>query len=119
MNKIKKEVQKLNKEIAIIHWEDSWTHGNVQLSEKKWKNKNIGYAVSAGLIVNEDNKQISLATDYFYPQNVDTEGSFRIVNSFPKSAIHKIVRIKLPAEIKKQINKHYLEKNKKKPRKQK
>jgi len=106
---MKKKVQELNKEIAIIHWEDSWTHGDVQLSEKKWKNKNIGYAISAGLIVSENNKQISLATDYFYPQNVDYEGSFRIVNSFPKSTIHKIVRIKLPTEIKKQINKHYID----------
>ena len=114
---MKKEVQKLNKEIAIIHWEDSWTHGNVQLSEKKWKDKNIGYAVSAGLVVSEDDKQISLATDYFYPQNVDNEGSFRMVNSFPKSAIHEIVRIKLPAEIKKQINKYYIDLEKIKKRK--
>ena len=105
----KNKVQKLNKEIAIIHWEDSWTHGNIQLSEIAWKNKNIGYVVSAGLVVNEDPKQISLATDYFYPQNVDLDGSFRIVNSFPKSAIHKIVRIKLPTEIKKEISKYYID----------
>lgn len=108
----------LDKEFAIIHWEDSWTHGNIQLSEAEWKKKNIGYAVSVGLIVNEDRKQISLATDYFYPQSVDLDGSFRVVNSFPKSSIHKIIRIELPVEIKKQISKHYTnpkEKSKEEP----
>ncbi|MFA5355224.1 MAG: hypothetical protein WC302_00600 [Candidatus Paceibacterota bacterium] len=104
---MKKNIQKNDKEIAIIHWEDSWTHGNVQLSEKEWKNKGIGYAISAGLIVGEDDKQISIAADYFYPQNVD-EGSFRSVNSFPKSGIHKIVRIKLPVEIEKEMLKYLL-----------
>ena len=105
---MKKELQKFNKEIAIIHWEDSWTHGNIQLSEKEWKEKNIGYAISIGLVVNENEKQISLAMDYFYPQNVDNEGSFRVVNSFPKSAIHKIEKIKIPVEIKKQVDLYYL-----------
>ena len=105
---MKKELLKINKGIAIIHWEDSWIHGNTQLSEKEWKNKNIGYAVSTGIIVNEDDKQISIATDYFYPQNVDNEGSFRGVNSFPKSGIHKIIRIKIPGGINKQVVRHYL-----------
>jgi hypothetical protein len=102
-----KNMQKINKEFAIIHWEDSWTHGNLQLTEEEWKGKNIGYGISAGLIVNEDEKQISLATDYFYPQDVDEEGTFRVVNSFPKSGIHEIVRFEIPVEIKNQIIKHY------------
>lgn len=106
---MKKESQKLNREIAIIHWEDSWTHGGEQLSEEEWKKKGIGYAISTGLIVNEDDKQISIATDYFYPQNVDERGSFRIVNSFPKSGIHNITRIKLPEEIKEQARKYYID----------
>ncbi len=106
--KMGNKTQKINKELAIIHWEDSWTHGNVQLSEKEWEKKSIGYVISAGLVVNEDDKQISLATDYFYPQSVD-EGSFRVVNSFPKSCIHKIIKIKLPAEIIKEAKKYYID----------
>ncbi|MDD4358409.1 MAG: hypothetical protein PHY30_01180 [Candidatus Pacebacteria bacterium] len=104
---MEKNIQEINKKFAIIHWEDSWTHGNLQLTEEDWKGKNIGYAVSAGLIVNEDEKQISLATDYFYPQDVDEEGTFRMVNSFPKSGIHKIIRYEVPIEIKNQIIKYY------------
>jgi len=110
---MEKNIKVTNREFAIIHWEDSWTHGNIQLTEEECKNKNIGYAISAGLIVNEDEKQISLATDYFYPQDVDNEGSFRMVNSFPKNGIHEMVRIKIPIEIKNQAIKYYRDQEKK------
>ena len=96
----------INKEIAIIHWEDSWCHGNLQLTEEECKSKSIGYGISAGLVVHEDEKQISLAIDYFYPQDMD-EGTFREINSFPKSGIHEIVRIEMPVEIENQASKHY------------
>ena len=49
----------INKEIAIIHWEDSWCHGNLQLTEEECKSKSIGYGISAGIVVHEDEKQIS------------------------------------------------------------
>ena len=105
---MKNIIRKLNKEIAIIHWQDSWSHGLVQKTEAEWKKiVGNGSCVSVGLVVAEDKEQISIALDYFYPQKLD-EGSFRVVSSFPRCNIQKIVRIKLPDEIKIEAEKHYL-----------
>lgn len=112
---MKKETIKLNNEIAIIHWQDSWNFGLDQYKEKDWKNKvGVGQCVSVGFVVAEDKEQISIALDYFYPQKLD-EGSFRVVNTFPKCNIQKIIRIKIPSEIYKEINKYCL-KDKEKPK---
>ena len=63
--------------------------------------------------MNENNEQISIALDYYYPQKVGIDGSFRSVNTIPKSCIHKIVRIKMPTEINEEVNKNYLNKKEK------
>ena len=87
------EFPKLNREVAIIHWEDSYNHGSFYRSEKEWKVYGLVNAITVGMILDEDQRKINIATDYFYPQPpAEKEGAFRNVVSIPKVNILSIVR---------------------------
>lgn len=90
--------QQLNKEIVVVHWEDSYAHGG-QKMEEEWKDYGTGFCVSAGILVKEDMNHITLAQDLFYSQPPTVEGDqFRNVFSIPKRCIVKMEKFSCPIE---------------------
>lgn len=82
MKRIKKQ------ELAIIEWTDAAMHGTEQISRSDAAHElNLIAAVTAGLVVHEDKKKITLAMDWFHVHD-----QFRQIASYPKSGISKITR---------------------------
>lgn len=75
-------------QIAIVEWTDAAMHGTDQFS-LKYAKENLGLIdiVSAGIVVHEDRKQITLALDWHH-----NDDQFRQIASYPKSGIRKITR---------------------------
>lgn len=89
---------KTKREIVAVHWEDSYGHTG-QKPEEEWKDYGTGFCVSVGMLLAEDEKQITLAQDLFYDQPPTVEGDqFRNVVSIPKSCIVEAQKFAFPID---------------------
>ncbi len=78
--------------LAAIYWTDAAIHGSGCMTRTEWSNRAcLVPGVAVGHIVHEDKKSITLAMDWF-EGNITGEDNFRVVGTYPKSGIHKIIR---------------------------
>jgi len=80
-------------ELVIFRWRDSALHGQHTRWEDDLGEVSLVTLITAGLLVKEDNESISLCMDW------NPEGSWRTLQTYPKSGIKQIRRIKIPASI--------------------
>jgi len=78
------------KEIVIIHWKDACKHGNDTQHIKDCRDFNLMELISTGILLNETNELITVGNDYC-PEYKNC----RDVNTYPKSGISKIKRVKI------------------------
>ncbi|OHA62205.1 MAG: hypothetical protein A2748_01165 [Candidatus Wildermuthbacteria bacterium RIFCSPHIGHO2_01_FULL_45_20] len=101
-NNMEKKDQASKKEIVVIHWVDSYAHSG-QKAEEDWQHYGTGYAISVGILLNENEEQVTLAQDMFYDQPPTIEGDqFRNVFSIPKRCIVELQKFPCSIEYKKQ-----------------
>jgi len=77
----------VKKQYAVIHWTDASIEQTESFSEEDLKNVELVDGIAVGIIIKEDKKSISLATDWF-----PNHKSYRQIATYPKSGIHKIIR---------------------------
>ena len=81
-------------QVVVIEWVDSAMHGTAQRSREEAKREcGLIKCVSAGMLVHEDDQQITIALDWF-PEDDD----FRQIASYPKSGITNVTRRHLVPE---------------------
>lgn len=78
-------------QFVVIEWIDSAMHGMSQRSREDAKREcGLIKGVSGGMLVHEDDQQITIALDWF-----PVEDEFRQIASYPKSGITKVTRKEL------------------------
>lgn len=80
--------------LIYISWYDAALHGNEQVSIEDIKDYGIMYGHIAGWLVNETDKFVTIAMDFFPRQNDNDKDTFRTFQSYPKSGIEKMEVIK-------------------------
>ena len=78
---------KKKNQFVLVYWKDAAMHGTEQMSRKHASEKGLIKGISGGILVHEDNVQITMAIDWFHEFD-----EFRQVSSIPKSGIYKIAR---------------------------
>lgn len=81
-------------ELVHIYWHDAAMHGTAQISITEAKQYSIIRGHSTGWLINEDKEHVTIATDFFPASNQNAQDSFRTLQSYPKSGISKIDRLK-------------------------
>lgn len=82
--------RKIKDQFVLIYWVDAALHGMEQLSRKQAdKDCNLIKIISGGILVNETKDHITLALDWMHQFD-----EFRVMNTYPKTGIYKIVRYK-------------------------
>ncbi len=77
-------------QFVLVYWVDAALHGMEQLSRKQAdKDCNLIKIISGGILVNETKESITLALDWMHQFD-----EFRVMNTYPKTGIYKIVRYK-------------------------
>lgn len=78
--------------IAIVYWTDAAIHGADAMTRENWiKHSGLMDGIAIGHILEETKEYITLAMDYFNETD-DQDEHFRIVSTYPKSGIRKIIR---------------------------
>lgn len=81
--------------LAIIYWTDASIHGTEQLSRSGWASANLVNGISTGIVIKEDKQSITVGMDFFYRSGKDDLDEFRTAQTYPKSGISKIKRVKI------------------------
>ena len=79
--------------VVVIQWHDAAMHGTSRVPESLTKDYGLVSGFAAGILVHEDKKQITIATDFFPIQTNNDENYYRNLSSIPKSGIKNIERI--------------------------
>ena len=88
--------RKLLSKYDLVHilWHDAAMHGTGQVSIDEAKGYGIMNGHIVGFLVNETDKDITLAMDFFPAQQNSGKDYFRTLQSYPKSGIEKMSVIK-------------------------
>lgn len=81
-------------DLVHIYWHDAAMHGTEQVSIKDVKNYGIMRGHVAGWLVDETDKHVTIAMDFFPASDQNARDTFRTLQSYPKSGINKMVRLK-------------------------
>jgi hypothetical protein len=77
--------------LAIIYWTDASIETTNQDTREEWvKSAKLIDGIAIGHILHENKRKITLGMDYF-----PSSDSYRLVATYPKSGIHKIIRKKV------------------------
>ncbi len=87
-------MKKVKYELVHIYWHDAAMHGTEQISIDDVKNYGLIYGHSVGWLIDETKTHITLAMDFFPAQTIIQKDNFRTLQSYPKSGIEKMTRIK-------------------------
>lgn len=87
---------KLKSKYDLVHivWHDAAMHGTGQVSIFDVKDYGIMNGHIAGWLIDETEKHVTIAMDFFPASNQNEKDTFRTLQSYPKSGIEKINRIK-------------------------
>ena len=86
------------KTLAIVYWKDATLHGTHQVYGEDVKEYGLLKGIACGVVVHEDKEQITLALDYFPSSSQYKEESFRVMSSYPKSGIYRMIKHKIQLE---------------------
>ena len=92
---MKKKPKPLSKyDLVHIYWHDAAMHGTSQVSVSEVKDYGLMRGHIVGWLVDETKEHVTVAMDFFPAQPNNHEDTFRTLQSYPKSGIEKMVRIK-------------------------
>ena len=77
-------------EIVILKWRDAALHGQTTRFKDDLEDVNLVTLITVGILVKEDDESITLCMDW------NPDGSWRTLQTYPKSGIKLEKRIKLP-----------------------
>ena len=80
----------MKRQIVVIRWVDAAMYGNGTRTREEAEECELMELVSVGVLIKENDTQITLGMD-FCPR----DDSYRCVNTYPKTGITSIRRIKL------------------------
>jgi len=89
-----KEKSKSEYDLVHIKWHDAAMHGTEQVSIEDIKDYGLMNGHIAGWLVDETKTHVTIAMDFFPAQHNNEKDTFRTLQSYPKSGIEKIVRLK-------------------------
>ena len=81
--------------LVHIHWHDAAMHGNGQVSVEEARNYGIMKGHVAGWLVNETKRDVTIAMDFFPAQTNNENDTFRTLQSYPKSGIERMTKVKV------------------------
>ncbi len=81
-------------DLVHIYWHDGAMHGNNQVSIQEVPEYGIMRGHVAGWLVHETPTFVTIAMDFFPAAEQNSQDSFRTLQSYPKSGIETIVRVK-------------------------
>lgn len=81
-------------DLVHIYWHDATMHGTRQVTIDDVKDYGIMRGHVAGWLVDETDKHVTIAMDFFPAQQDNERDTFRTLQSYPKSGIDKMVRLK-------------------------
>ena len=81
-------------DIVHVYWHDAAMHGTGQVVFKDVKKYGIMKGHVTGWLVDETKDHVTIAMDFFPAQENNGEDCFRTLQSYPKSGIEKIVKLK-------------------------
>lgn len=88
----KKPISKYD--LVHVVWHDAAMHGTGQVSIEEVKSYGIMGGHIAGWLVDETDTHVTIAMDFFPAQTQNEKDTFRTLQSYPKSGIEKINRLK-------------------------
>lgn len=88
--------KKLLSKYDLVHivWHDAAMHGTEQVSIDKVNEYGIMHGHIAGWLIDESKTHVTIAMDFFPAQTNNNKDTFRTLQSYPKSGIKKINRLK-------------------------
>ena len=85
----------LSKYVLVhIYWHDAAMHGTEQVTIDRIKEYGIMHGHIAGWLVDETKDHVTIAMDFFPTQQQNEKDTFRTLQSYPKSGIDKMVKLK-------------------------
>ena len=81
-------------DLVHIVWHDAAMHGTEQVSVERIKDYGIMNGHIAGWLVNETKTYVTIAMDFFPAQKNNEKDTFRTFQSYPKSGIERITKLK-------------------------
>lgn len=81
-------------DLVHIYWHDAAMHGSEQVPIDEVKEYGIMRGHVAGWLINETKDFVTIAMDFFPAQQDNAKDTFRTFQSYPKSGIDKMVRLK-------------------------
>jgi len=81
--------------LVHIKWHDAAMHGTDQVTIDNVKDYGIMDGHIAGWLIDETDRHVTIAMDYFPTQKDNYKDSFRTLQSYPKSGIEKITVLKV------------------------
>jgi len=87
-------MKKVKYDLVYIYWHDAAMHGTAQVDLDEVKTYGLVHGYVAGWLVNETKDFITIAMDFFPASGQIPKDNFRTLQSYPKSGIEKMTRIK-------------------------
>lgn len=81
-------------DLVHIYWHDAAMHGTAQVPIDEVKEYGLMRGHIAGWLVDETKTHVTVAMDFFPKQEGNSRDAFRTLQSYPKSGIDKMQRIK-------------------------
>jgi hypothetical protein len=81
-------------DLVHIYWHDAAMHGTTQVGINEVAEYGIVRGHVAGWLVHETLTFVTVAMDFFPASEQNSRDTFRTLQSYPKSGIDKIVRLK-------------------------
>ena len=84
----------MKQKYCFIEWVDACMWGNDQVSRKKASEDSpLAHGFVCGFLIHEDKEKVVVGMDWF-----DKDDQFRVVNTYPKTGIKKLIIKDFPIE---------------------
>lgn len=93
-NSNKKTKPQSKYDLVHIVWHDATMHGTEQITIDQVKDYGVMNGHIAGWLIQETKDYVTIAMDFFPAQRDNHKDSFRTLQSYPKSGIKKINKLK-------------------------
>jgi len=81
-------------DLVHIYWHDAAMHGTEQVSIDRVREYGIMRGHIAGWLIDETKDHVTIAMDFFPAQENNQKDNFRTLQSYPKSGIDKMTKLK-------------------------
>lgn len=78
---------------CLIEWVDASMWGTEQVSRKTAEDSSLAHGFVCGFLIHNDKEKVVVGMDWF-----DEGDQFRVINTYPKSGIKKLIIKEFPIE---------------------